>query len=53
MRLERAVFCLALVLVTFTSVASAQPAPALSDDELIEAFMREFDAEELPADEES
>jgi len=26
MRLERAVFCLALILVTFTSVASAQPA---------------------------
>jgi DNA polymerase-3 subunit gamma/tau len=30
-----------------------QPAPALSDDELVDAFMREFDAEELPAEEES
>ena len=31
----------------------AAPAPvALSEDELIERFMREFDAEELPADEE-
>jgi DNA polymerase III subunit gamma/tau len=29
------------------------PPPALSDDELVEAFMREFDAEELPAEEES
>jgi DNA polymerase-3 subunit gamma/tau len=28
-------------------------APALSDDELIDRFMREFDAEELPAEEES
>jgi DNA polymerase-3 subunit gamma/tau len=27
--------------------------PALSDDELIDRFMREFDAEELPAEEES
>jgi DNA polymerase III subunit gamma/tau len=31
----------------------AQAAPTLSDDELVEAFMREFDAEELPAEEES
>jgi DNA polymerase-3 subunit gamma/tau len=28
-------------------------APELSDDELVDAFMREFDAEELPAEEES
>jgi DNA polymerase-3 subunit gamma/tau len=28
-------------------------APALSEDELIDTFMREFDAEELPAEEES
>ena len=28
-------------------------APTLSEDELIDAFMREFDAEELPAEEES
>ena len=28
-------------------------APTLSEDELIERFMREFDAEELPAEEES
>jgi DNA polymerase-3 subunit gamma/tau len=27
--------------------------PELSDDELVDAFMREFDAEELPAEEES
>ena len=33
--------------------AAAHPVPALSDDELVEAFMREFDAEELPAEEES
>ena len=32
---------------------AAQAAPALSDDELVDAFMREFDAEELPAEEES
>jgi DNA polymerase-3 subunit gamma/tau len=31
----------------------ATPSPALSDDELVERFMREFDAEELPAEEES
>ena len=30
-----------------------EPGPILSDDELIERFMREFDAEELPAEEES
>ena len=28
-------------------------APTLSEDELIDTFMREFDAEELPAEEES
>ena len=32
---------------------AATAAPALSEDELIERFMREFDAEELPADQES
>ena len=32
--------------------AAAAP-PTLSDDELIDTFMREFDAEELPAEEES
>ncbi len=32
--------------------AAAGP-PELSDDELVDAFMREFDAEELPAEEES
>ena len=32
---------------------AAHAAPALSDDELVDAFMREFDAEELPAEEES
>jgi DNA polymerase III subunit gamma/tau len=34
------------------AVHRAQAAPALSDDELVDAFMREFDAEELPAEEE-
>jgi hypothetical protein len=33
--------------------AEHEIAPALSDDELVDAFMREFDAEELPAEEES
>jgi DNA polymerase III subunit gamma/tau len=33
--------------------AAAAPKPELSDDELVDAFMREFDAEELPAEEES
>ncbi len=32
---------------------SASAGVALSEDELIERFMREFDAEELPAEEES
>jgi DNA polymerase III subunit gamma/tau len=32
---------------------AAAAAPELSDDELVDAFMREFDAEELPAEEES
>jgi DNA polymerase-3 subunit gamma/tau len=31
----------------------AADAPPLSEDELIDTFMREFDAEELPAEEES
>ena len=31
----------------------AAAAPTMSEDELIDAFMREFDAEELPAEEES
>jgi DNA polymerase-3 subunit gamma/tau len=31
----------------------AVAAPILSEDELIDTFMREFDAEELPAEEES
>jgi DNA polymerase III subunit gamma/tau len=38
------------------ALADEQPpaaAPELSDDELVDAFMREFDAEELPAEEES
>jgi DNA polymerase III subunit gamma/tau len=30
-----------------------EPGPIVSDDELIERFMQEFDAEELPAEEES
>ena len=33
--------------------ARRRAAPTLSDDELIDRFMREFDAEELPAEEES
>jgi len=44
---------LAYALADEDPATSAQPVPALSDDELIEAFMREFDAEELPAEEES
>ena len=32
---------------------STAAAPTLSEDELIDTFMREFDAEELPAEEES
>jgi DNA polymerase-3 subunit gamma/tau len=32
---------------------AAVAVPALSDEELVDAFMREFDAEELPAEEES
>ena len=35
------------------ATAAAHAAPPLSDDELVDAFMREFDAEELPAEEES
>jgi DNA polymerase-3 subunit gamma/tau len=44
---------LAYALADEDPASSAQPAPTLSDDELVEAFMREFDAEELPAEEES
>jgi DNA polymerase-3 subunit gamma/tau len=33
--------------------ATRPAAPTLSDDELIDRFMREFDAEEIPAEEES
>ena len=36
-----------------TRRTGAHDVPPLSDDELIDAFMREFDAEELPAEEES
>ena len=35
------------------AVARARDGLALSEDELIDTFMREFDAEELPAEEES
>jgi DNA polymerase III subunit gamma/tau len=44
---------LAYALADEEAHAPHQPAPALSDDELVDAFMREFDAEELPAEEES
>jgi DNA polymerase-3 subunit gamma/tau len=44
---------LAYALADEDAAAPAQASPALSDDELVEAFMREFDAEELPAEEES
>ena len=36
-----------------TDEEAAAEAPELSEDELVDAFMREFDAEELPAEEES
>ena len=44
---------LAYALAEEHELPGASAAPALSDDELIDRFMREFDAEELPADEES
>ncbi len=44
---------LAYALADEDALASEQAAPTLSDDELVDAFMREFDAEELPAEEES
>jgi DNA polymerase-3 subunit gamma/tau len=44
---------LAYALAEDDALRPAAPAPNLSDDELIDRFMREFDAEELPAEEES
>ena len=44
---------LAYALADEAALAPVAAAPALSDDELVERFMREFDAEELPAEEES
>jgi DNA polymerase III subunit gamma/tau len=44
---------LAYALAAEEAAAEHETAPALSDDELVDAFMREFDAEELPAEEES
>ena len=44
---------LAYALADDDAATAAHAAPALSDDELVDAFMREFDAEELPAEEES
>jgi DNA polymerase-3 subunit gamma/tau len=44
---------LAYALADEHDLPQATAAPTLSDDELIDRFMREFDAEELPADEES
>jgi DNA polymerase-3 subunit gamma/tau len=44
---------LAYALADDAAHEEATTAPALSEDELIDAFMREFDAEELPAEEES
>jgi DNA polymerase-3 subunit gamma/tau len=44
---------LAYALADEEAAAEHEIAPALSDDELVDAFMREFDAEELPAEEES
>ena len=44
---------LAYALAEEHELPRAAVAPTLSDDELIDRFMREFDAEELPADEES
>ena len=44
---------LAYSLAEDESHPAATTAPTLSEDELIDRFMREFDAEELPADQES
>jgi DNA polymerase-3 subunit gamma/tau len=44
---------LAYALAEEHELPRAASAPTLSDDELIDRFMQEFDAEELPADEES
>jgi len=44
---------LAYALAEDHELSHASAAPSLSDDELIDRFMQEFDAEELPADEES
>jgi DNA polymerase III subunit gamma/tau len=44
---------LAYALAEDEAHAPAAAAPTLSEDELIDTFMREFDAEELPAEEES
>ena len=44
---------LAYALADDDAAPAAAAAPTLSEDELIDAFMREFDAEELPAEEES
>ena len=44
---------LAYALADEDALTAEQAAPTLSDDELVDAFMREFDAEELPAEEES
>ena len=44
---------LAYALADEHELPQAAAAPTLSDDELIDRFMREFDAEELPAEEES
>ena len=44
---------LAYALADDSELPKASAAPTLTDDELIDRFMREFDAEELPAEEES
>ena len=44
---------LACALADDEVATAAHSAPALTDDELVDAFMREFDAEELPVEEES
>src|SRR5919107_1890982 len=44
---------LAYALAEDGAAAAEHAVPELSDDELVDAFMREFDAEELPAEEES
>ena len=44
---------LAYALADDDALPDRDEAPPLSEDELIDTFMREFDAEELPAEEES